>query len=521
MHDGGFVAVSDAAGRFFLPAIPPGAYTVRAVGRGHRPAAARQVTVVADQDSIFSITLKALEELSDADVQNRARELQWLERHKRRSVLEDRDGDGQTASTSASPTAADLAESLAPWLSNMTGTLELVASSPTSAVPAEPSTADGLPTGSGVVRVKGHLGDIASFTVGGLVAENGNRSWRMAGEFVVDPGGGHEILAGAGYGTRLFRSPAFTDTDTDVEGVGMGAVFAQDRWSLGDRVALTGGLRHSYVGFAADRNHTDPMASVEFGPGRSTRVRGTFAARTLPPGGEMLALSPMAAAPAISYASTDSQIRAERTVRYELAVEQLVAGTHVSARTFREDTRDQLINAFSPDGKGESLRIYNGRDVVARGGALEVSRSFGGVVKGTVTYAYGRATTGIPEGSVPVATWVNATAMVPLHQMGFHDVTAQIETAFERTGTRIVAYCRMNSLQPHEGDVAGTPVRTARFDVRLSQGLPFMGNLTGADWDVLFAFRNLFYEPTEGALLDEVSVVNPPKRVSGGISVRF
>jgi hypothetical protein len=235
----------------------------------------------------------------------------------------------------------------------------------------------------------------------------------------------------------------------------------------------------------------------------------------------MLALSPVAAPPEISYASTDSQIRAERTIRYEFAVEQILAGTHVSARTFREDTRDQLLNAFSPDGRGESLRIYNGHDVAAVGGALEVSRSFGGVFKGTVTYAYGRATTEGPEGGAPVGAVVSEAAMGPLHQTAFHDVAAQVETVFERTGTRIVAYCRMNSLQPHEGDVAGAPLRTARFDVRLSQGLPFMGNLTGADWDVLFAFRNLFYEPTEGALLDEVSVVNPPKRVSGGISVRF
>jgi TonB dependent receptor/Carboxypeptidase regulatory-like domain len=521
MHDGGFVAVSDAAGRFFLPSIPPGAYTVRAVGRGHKAAAARQVTVVADQDSIFSITLKALEELTDGDVQNRARELQWLERHKRRSVLEERDGDAQAASASAAPTPADLSESLSPWLSSMSGTLELVASSPTSAVPADPTTAEGLPTGSGVVRLKGRLGDIASFTVGGLVAENGSRSWRMAGEFVVDPGGGHEIVAGAGYGTRLVKSPTITDSDTDIEGVGMGAVFAQDRWSLGDRVALTGGLRSSYIGFSADGNHLDPMASVEFGPGRTTRVHATFAARTLAPGGDMLALSPVAAAPAISYASTDSQIRAERTLRYEVAVEQILAGTHVSARTFREDTQDQLINAFSPDGTGESLRIYNGRDLVARGGALEVSRSFGGVVKGTVTYTSGQATSEMTEGGAPMAAWVNEAGAGSFHQVAFHDVTAQIETAFGRTGTRIVAYCRVNSLQPHEGDLTGTPVRTARFDVRLSQGLPFMGSLTGADWDVLLAFRNLFYEPGDGALLDEVSVVNPPKRVSGGISVRF
>jgi hypothetical protein len=462
--------------------------------------------------------LKALEELTDADVSNRARELQWLERHKRRSVLEEQDGDPQTSGANASPVAADLARSLSPWLSNMSGTLELVASSQALSVPTDPSTADGLPTGSGVVRLKGRVSDIASFTVGGLVAENGSRSWRMAGEVVVDPGNNHDIVAGAGYGTRLFRSPSVTDTD--IQGAGMGAVFAQDRWSVGDRIILTGGLRHSYIGFAADRNHTDPMASLEFEPGHATRVRGTFAARTLAPGGDMLTLSSVSTAPAISYASADSQIRAERTFRYELAVEQLVGGTRISARSFREDTRDQLVNAFSPNGTGETLRIYNGRGLVTQGAGLEVSRTFGGVVKGTVAYAYGRSQSDLVDGGPSMVAFVS-NGSAQFRQVAFHDFTAQIESSFARTGTRIVAYCRVNGLQPHDGEVAGSPVRTTHFDVRISQGLPFMGNLTGADWDLLFAVRNLFYEPTEGGILDEISVVNPPKRVSGGISVRF
>jgi hypothetical protein len=519
MHDGGFVAISDAAGRFVLSSIPPGAYTVRAVGRGHRPAAARQVTVMADQDSIFSITLKTLEDLTDADTANRARELQWLERHKRRSVLEERDGDPEPERADAAPVAADLGSALSPWLSSMSGTLELVASSTAVAVPADPSTADGLPTGSGVVRLKGRVGDATTFTVGGLVAENGSRSWRMAGEFVVNPGSGHQIVAGAGYGTRLLRSPSVTDAN--IQGVGSGAVFAQDRWTLGERVALTAGLRHSYVGFASDRNQTDPLASVEFGPGRTTRLRGVFTSRTVVPGGDMLTLSSLAAAPVASYAATDNQIRAERLLRYELSIEQLVGGTRVSARTFREDTRDQLINVFSSDGAGGSLRILNGRALVAQGAGLEISRNFGGVVRGTLMYAYGHSRSEPGEGSPGFVAFTADPGSASFQQAAFHDLAAQVETDFQRTSTRIVAYCRVNQSRPGEVATGGIPATVTRFDVRLSQGLPFMANLTGADWDLLFAFRNLFYEPTEGGVLDEVSVVNPPKRVSGGISVRF
>ena len=42
-----------------------------------------------------------------------------------------------------------------------------------------------------------------------------------------------------------------------------------------------------------------------------------------------------------------------------------------------------------------------------------------------------------------------------------------------------------------------------------------------ADWDLLLSVRNLYYEADEGAMLDEVAVVNPPTRVLGGIAVRF
>ena len=68
---------------------------------------------------------------------------------------------------------------------------------------------------------------------------------------------------------------------------------------------------------------------------------------------------------------------------------------------------------------------------------------------------------------------------------------------------------------------AWSALNSARFDVQLRQGLPFLGSLTRADWEFLLAVRNLFYETTEGATLDEVAVLNPPKRVLGGISVRF
>jgi hypothetical protein len=60
-----------------------------------------------------------------------------------------------------------------------------------------------------------------------------------------------------------------------------------------------------------------------------------------------------------------------------------------------------------------------------------------------------------------------------------------------------------------------------RFDVQLTQGLPFLAPLTRADWELLVAVRNMFYEASQVGFLDELAVQDPPTRVVGGIAVRF
>jgi hypothetical protein len=60
----------------------------------------------------------------------------------------------------------------------------------------------------------------------------------------------------------------------------------------------------------------------------------------------------------------------------------------------------------------------------------------------------------------------------------------------------------------------------ARFDVQVNQALPFgVGN---TKWEVLLGIRNLFRDPNDPAsIYDELLVVRPPKRVVGGLMLRF
>ena len=131
-----------------------------------------------------------------------------------------------------------------------------------------------------------------------------------------------------------------------------------------------------------------------------------------------------------------------------------------------------------------------------------------------MTYTYGHSWR--PEGAVAVAP----APMLAFREGDFHDLAARVETMIEGTDTRVIAFCRVNRLASAELR-PGRESTNTRFDVQVSQGLPFLGAITRADWDVLVAVRNLFYEASEGGILDEMAVAHPPKRVLGGISVRF
>jgi len=141
---------------------------------------------------------------------------------------------------------------------------------------------------------------------------------------------------------------------------------------------------------------------------------------------------------------------------------------------------------------------------------VKVSRRFGDVLQGSMTYTYGHSWR--PEA-------VAAQPMLAFREGDFHDLAARVETMIEGTDTRVVAFCRVNRLASAE--LRPSSMTNTRFDVQVSQGLPFLGAITRADWDVLVAVRNLFYEASEGGVLDEMAVAHPPKRVLGGISVRF
>jgi hypothetical protein len=521
----GLVTFSDSTGRFFLPSLPAGSYTVRALRPGH-VAPARQVTVVPNRELRFTMSLApeaeaaaaaaagaaadAAEKAGEAarprpPANDNGRELAWLLRHKRRSVLESREAGVETAGSDAPRTA------LASATPDLGATLELM-THPDGVGLGEQLLHGESPAASlSALRLRGRLSETGTWSLGGLVSESGSTSWRMAAEFVLEAGE-HVIRAGSGYGNRMLR-PALEGPSSRDEHVG--AIFVQDRWSPNDDFTATVGGRFSHVGFLRRASYVDPTVALELRPAEGSTIEVLATQRTLAPGGDLLTLSTLATAPSIAMAVMDDALQAQRTLRGEVAIEETVGGTTVRAHTFYEDARSHLANAFGGDRAARTLRIFNSGRLSARGMGLTVARSFGRV-SGSMTYTYGHGWR-TAEGRVLPDELMTERVLV-FDEGDFHDFVARVETVIAGSDTRVAGLYRVNSLQPH-GDP--TAVVTSRFDVQLSQGLPFLAGFTNADWDLLIAVRNFYYEADEGAALDEVAVLNPPRRVLGGIAVRF
>jgi hypothetical protein len=516
IRGGSLVTLADSQGQFVLSSLPPGSYTLRAIGFGHEPSAARHVTVLPNRDLLYTLSLtpvgdaaaaadEAVASASDP-AESQGSEWRWLVRHKRRSVLE--------TSGPELPAQADDPSLAAPApaaLDTFDGSMQLAATAGSGTLPDAGSTA--LPGSMGSLQLEGRFANGVHWALGGLMSENEGRAWRVAAQFVLEPGGGHQVELGAGYGagdSRTVLANAMPEPDRAV-----GALFARDRWQIGERFTATAGARYTYVGFLPDSHHADAVVQVELRGDAQTVVRGSVAARTLTPGGDLLTLSTVAASPSITWARLEEGLRPARVLHYEFGVDRALGATRVGASFFDETTHDTLLTVF----EAGAPYVRNAGSLEARGFGVTVGRRFGHLVDGSVTYTFGH---GRRSGSAPFVLGAPATAF---EESEFHDLAAKLETFIDWSDTRVAALCRLNALSDTGGSagaVSGRNTATStRFDVQLTQGLPFLAPLTRADWEVLLAVRNMFYEASQAGFLDELAVQDPPTRVVGGISVRF
>jgi hypothetical protein len=194
------------------------------------------------------------------------------------------------------------------------------------------------------------------------------------------------------------------------------------------------------------------------------------------------------------------------------------------ARVFRQTVDDQLVTLFGvvmPGGASSTLGHYyvaSAGDIDARGWGVSVSRTLPARVRASVDYTNAQSHW---LHNSPDAGALALVAMSILREDAerVHDLTTSIESTLPLTDTRLFAVYKINS--GYADAEAGATGVGARFDVQVNQSLPFL-NFSGGQWEMLVAVRSLFRDDLlDASVYDELLVMRAPKRVVGGVTVRF
>jgi outer membrane receptor protein involved in Fe transport len=312
-----------------------------------------------------------------------------------------------------------------------------------------------------------------------------------------------------------------------------GSIYAYDDWAVSPRLRVSYGAKYSRYDYLADRALFSPRASVTVRPDLddSLRLRGSISRREVAPGAEeFLPPSTGILLPperTFSPVSAANGFTPERVSHVEIAMEREWPGQIlIGVRAFRQHVDDQFVTLFGgglPGTAHASLGHYyvgSGGDFAGRGWGVSVSRAMVEGLRVSVDYtqADSRWVAVSPDAR---ALEVVAASAIRAERELIHDLTTTLESILPGIDTRVFVLYKINS-----GFIAGDPTQPdgrpgARFEVQVNQSLPFM-SFTNAHWEMLVAVRNLFRaDLIDSSVYDELLVVRPPKRVVGGVTVKF
>ena len=554
-------AVSDQAGRFAFRGLPIGPYLVRVHLRGYLPARSRVIQVNSGTKNASNIVL-ARQATGDgeppvlaagvgtsgtADVPAATApdedahghdETAWRMRHLRRSVLKDAEtilagleddpsfSDGAVNSfTRAVAIPVRFASAMADLPLN--GQINLL----TTASFDRPQDLflDGrVPRPIAYVALSAPMAS-GVWTMRGTMTQGDLASWTAAGSYTRRSPGAHQYEAGLSYSTQQYfgaNADALAAVRDGSRNVGV--LYAVDTWTVSPRVALTYGATYARYDYLGDKGLVSPRAGVTVRPfeGERLRVRAAWSHRETAPGAEEFVppsvgmwLPPERTFSPLSH----GVLYPQRMDHYELAAERdWDSGVLIGVRVFRQRVTDQMVTLFgvaseqAPARRGH-YHVASAGDFDARGWGVSLSRALAEGIRASFDY------------TLTDAAWINAGPDAEtLSRMArsvlrsaerIHDFTASVESVVAPTATRIFALYKVNTAFAGATGTAGHP--GVRFDVQVNQALPFM-KVMNAEWEMLVAVSNVFREDlVDSSVYDEMLVVHPPKRVVGGVTVRF
>jgi hypothetical protein len=575
------IAVTDKSGHFEFGPLAPGDYLLRAHLAGYVAPRGLTVRVNGSGQATSAITLSrgtssapilaaglvgalpssgtapsdapvAGADDSDANTTTASDnhgETAWRIRHARRSVLKDvtipvelltDDGDRQSGSgfvpvevfgkVVGSP--AHVATSLLSE-SSLSGQVNLLTTGSFDS-PQDLFSTDMLSRNIAYVRVGAPVGTDGNWTARGAVNQADISSWIVAGSYTTrSPAARHQYEIGLSYSTQRYDGGnLLTLRDVSENTRNVGRVYAYDSFKLTPIVAVAYGAAYGRYDYLKDRGLVSPRVEVTLTPLDRWRITSSASRRALAPGAEEF-LPPgdtgIWLPPQRTFSSLNPRggFYAEETTETDVAIERDFGASTVSARAFRQHVDNQLITVFGaelpgqPAAKVGHYEVGNLGDADATGCSVALRTVIANRLRGSVEYTTSSA------GIVPTRhlgyLLLVAPSMVHPMQERLHDVATSLETEVPETATRVLVLFRVGNgfARPAGTPEAAFPGVDSRFDVQVRQSLPFM-NFSNAKWEMLLAVRNFFRESgSEQSVLDERVSVRPPKRVVGGVTLRF
>lgn len=555
-------ALTGRDGHFLLDALPPGPYAVRIHLDGFVPAPRQLADVRANGTSLVSVALRALSDAdasapgapllaagmlapiggpprssgtddtasSGSDADHDHTETVWRLRHVKRSVLKNADdavvvADRNPAQTpgSGSSLFGDTA---------FTGQVNVVTTGAFSSPSELWSTRALAAAGVAYVALGAPVGRIGDWMVRGAMTQGGTGAWFLAGSLTASSTSPHRYVAGLSYSTQHYdQASPLTLAAISSGSRSLGILYGADQWTVSPQLSMDVGLSYAWQDYVSGQGLLSPRAAVTLTPIDRLRVRAVVARyRSAPGSDEFLPTASgrdglwLPAQRTFSPWSGQEGFRTQTTDHVEMGVERDIAAYVIGFRTFFQRVDEQSGAVFAAPAPGHpaaSLSHYyvaSVGDVQSRGWSVSVRRPIASFVTGSVDYSQTVARWQNGSGPSPFGSWA---AGRPEENERIHDLTTSLQTDIPQTATRVFVLYKLNTGFARPDAERGSPGFDTRFDLQVNQSLPFL-NFTSADWEVLVAVCNLFRETAgERSVYDELLVVRPPKRVVGGLRVRF
>jgi len=574
-------AVSDRSGRFEMRTLPPGPYLLRAHLAGFMASRGQLVEVRSSGRVSSSIALRhaasasaqpvlagvgetdgestpATADLapSTASTTDDHSEIAWRLRHLRRGILKEatvpRD---LLASDTPDPNAFGPSAALGRAVESSTRlATNFFAGTPFSGqvnllttgsfeTPQDLFTADNFSHSVAYLAIGAPVGESADWTMRAALTQGDISSWIVSGEYKTRAPARHRYDVGLAYSTQRYDGGNFAALRAVTDGSrNAGALYGFDTLALTPAVTVTYGSRYARYDYLDAPTLLSPRVALTVEAGDHTRITGAVSRRALAPGAEEFMPrfdGGVWVQPQRTFSSLTGQLlQAEQTNHAEMEIERDLPFATLSVRAFKQHVDDQLVTLFGFDMAGAPAAIghyfiADGGDVSASGIAAGVRTALANRFHGSVEYSVARARFE-PSESV-AAMLVLAPSAVRVEPQRVHDVATSIETDVPETATHVVvlyrvsnAFTRSGSSSAPVGTVRASqtsmdprPALDARFDVQVRQGLPFM-DFSNAKWEMLVAVRNFFRDAApDQSLFDELLVVRPPKRIVGGLTLKF